>query len=206
MQVWNVLRGARWKCRTQKIAKNWISGHHRTTLSGYIFATEARIDNRKKNLLLCFLHMSPQYGELRPTSGWDRFGCLGDTSKFQRVSRLRSVTARHCSSGRQPNFAALNRGCHLYSAWAAITLGIGPHSNSLFFSSLNVSRRRLDVYHTSTHDVALVRFWMQTCLKCAACCSLKYTTQNVAKTSPSVHHRTTLCSQLRHVLTMGKCC
>jgi len=24
------------------------SGHHRTTLSGYIFATKARIDNRKK--------------------------------------------------------------------------------------------------------------------------------------------------------------
>ena len=27
------------------------SGHHRTTLSGYIFAIKARIDNRKKNLL-----------------------------------------------------------------------------------------------------------------------------------------------------------
>jgi len=27
------------------------SAHHRTTLSGYIFATKARIDNRKKNLL-----------------------------------------------------------------------------------------------------------------------------------------------------------
>jgi len=27
------------------------SGHHRTTLSGYIFATKARIDNRKKNML-----------------------------------------------------------------------------------------------------------------------------------------------------------
>ena len=25
------------------------SGHHRTTLSGHIFATKARIDNRKKN-------------------------------------------------------------------------------------------------------------------------------------------------------------
>ena len=36
--------------------------------------------------------------------------------KFERVSRLGSVTARHSSSGRQPNFAALNRGCHLCSA------------------------------------------------------------------------------------------
>ena len=32
------------------MAKNSPSGHHRTTLSGYIFATKARIDNRKKLL------------------------------------------------------------------------------------------------------------------------------------------------------------
>ena len=45
------------------------SGHHRTTLSGYIFATKARIDNRKKLVKQQYvLHMSPQYGELRPTS------------------------------------------------------------------------------------------------------------------------------------------
>ena len=50
MQVWNVLHAARWKCRNKKIAKNSPSGHHCTTLSGYIFATKACIDNRK-NLL-----------------------------------------------------------------------------------------------------------------------------------------------------------
>jgi len=49
---------------------------------------------------------------------------LGHTSKFQLVSRLGSITERHSSSGRQPNFVALNRGRHLYSA-AAITLGTG---------------------------------------------------------------------------------
>jgi len=37
----NVLQSARWKCRTEK---------NRTNLLGYIFATNARIDNRK-NLL-----------------------------------------------------------------------------------------------------------------------------------------------------------
>ena len=60
----------------------------------------------------------PQYGELRPTSGWYRSGSLGHPCKFQRVSRLGSIrpTARHSSIGRQPNFAALNRGRHLYSA------------------------------------------------------------------------------------------
>jgi len=43
--------------------------------------------------------MSPQYGELRPTSGWDRFGSLGYPCKFQLVSRLGSVTARHLVVG-----------------------------------------------------------------------------------------------------------
>jgi len=31
-----------------KIAKNSPSAHHHTTLSGYIFATKERVDNRKK--------------------------------------------------------------------------------------------------------------------------------------------------------------
>jgi len=35
----------------QKLTKKSPSGHHCTTLSGYIFATKAHIDNRKKNLL-----------------------------------------------------------------------------------------------------------------------------------------------------------
>ena len=50
MHIWNVLHTARWQNRTQKIAKNSPSAHHRTTLSGYIFATKACIDNRKKVL------------------------------------------------------------------------------------------------------------------------------------------------------------
>jgi len=33
----------------KKITKKSPSGHHRTNLSGYIFATKARIDKRKKN-------------------------------------------------------------------------------------------------------------------------------------------------------------
>jgi len=53
---------------------------------------------------------------------------------------------------------------------ATITLGIGPHSSIfmlwfvlssffllLVFSSPNLSGRRLDVYHTLAHGVALVR-------------------------------------------------
>jgi len=46
--VRNVLHASRWKCRTQTIAKKSPSGHHRTTLSGYIFTTKACTNNRKK--------------------------------------------------------------------------------------------------------------------------------------------------------------
>jgi len=43
--------------------------HHRTTLSGCIFAAEACIDNRKKLVKQqCLLHMF-LHGELRPTNG-----------------------------------------------------------------------------------------------------------------------------------------
>jgi len=79
--------------------------------------------------------MSTQCGKLKPTSSWDPFGRLGHPSKFQRVSHLASVTARHSSSERQPNFAAFNRERHLYSAgwpshWALphfVVLSISRH-------------------------------------------------------------------------------
>jgi len=117
MQIWNVLHAARRKFRTQKVAKKSPSGHHRTTLSRYILATKARIDNHKKNLLSSNIppHV-PTIWWTWPTSGWDRSGSLGHPCKFQQVSRLGSVTARHSNSGRQPNFMALNRGRHLYLA------------------------------------------------------------------------------------------
>ena len=46
-----MLLAARCKYGTQKSRQKWPSGHHRTTLSGYIFANTACIDNRKKNFL-----------------------------------------------------------------------------------------------------------------------------------------------------------
>ena len=42
----------------QKIAKNLPSEHHRTTVSGYIFATKARINSRKKT---CQRAISPPH-------------------------------------------------------------------------------------------------------------------------------------------------
>ena len=64
---------------------------------------------------------------------------------------------------RQPHFAALNRRRHLCSTgrpsgWALAHILVLLH---------NLGGRRLDVYHTSTHDVALVRS-KNAGLKCAA--------------------------------------
>jgi len=60
------------------------------------------------------LHISPQYGELRPIYGWDLLASLGHTSKFQRVSRVGFVTAGTSLTGGQPNFARC-----LAVSWAA---------------------------------------------------------------------------------------
>jgi len=111
MQVWNLLHGARCKYRTQKVVKKSPSGHHRATLSGYIFATRARIDNWKKLVMQQYLlQMLPQYGQLWPTSGWDRFQVWGTPANFNRFRVLAaslhgtpvlgvSQTLRHWTEG-----------------------------------------------------------------------------------------------------------
>ena len=79
----------------------------------------------------------------------------------------------------------------------------------LLFSSPILSGRRLDVYHTSTHDVALVRI-SNSGVKCAASGSLKIPD---AKNSPKfkIRHLRTIAQgcraislQLKHVSTIGK--
>jgi len=99
MQVWNVLYAARCKYRTQKSSKICHVG----TIAQKIrhISTIGKKTVKKQYLL----HMSSQYGELRPTSGWDQFGSLEQPSKLQRVSRLGSVTAAASLNGSQPNFA-----------------------------------------------------------------------------------------------------
>jgi len=116
MHVWNALHMARWKCKMQKIAQNSPSGHHRTTCRA-ISSQLRHVSTIGKKFVKqqCLPHTSSQYGELRPTSSWDPLASLGHACKFQRVLCLGSVTAWHSSSGRQPDFAASNRGRHLYS-------------------------------------------------------------------------------------------
>ena len=80
-------------------------------------------------------------------------------------------------------------------------------SSSSFFFSPNLSRRRLDVCHTCTHGVALVRI-QDAGLKRAARGSLK--TQDAKKVAKNRHLgtiaqlRRSISSQLRHISTVGK--
>ena len=117
MQIWNVLHAASWNTGRKSDAKT----RHLGTIVQLCQAISSQLRHvlkiGKKLVKQQYLpHMSLQYGELRPTSGWDPFVSLGHPSKFQRLSRHGSVTARYSSSGRQSNFAALNRGRQLYSA------------------------------------------------------------------------------------------
>jgi len=155
MQVWNVLHEPRSK---------WRKNHHLRTIAQLCRAISWQLRHvstigKKLVKQQYLLHMSAQYGELRPTSRWDPLASLGHPCKFQRLSRLGSVTVRHSSSGHEPNFAALSTGRHIYSAgrpsrWALAHILVLLLSS--FFSSPNLSSRRLDVYHTLAHGVVLV--------------------------------------------------
>jgi len=74
---------------------------------------------------------------------------------------------------------------------------------TVYFVLWLLSRRRLDVYHTSTHDVALVHIY-NACLKCAARGFLKIQDAKnrhlctIAQLCPAIS------SQQRHVSTIGK--
>jgi len=131
----------------QKIAKN----RHLGTIAQICGAISSQLRHvsaiGKKLVKQQYLpHRSSQYRELRPTSGWDRSGSFAHPCKFQLVSRLRSVTARHRSSGRQPNFAALNRGRHLYSPGRPSRWALAHISSSFYFTFLFQKRLKTGIY------------------------------------------------------------
>ena len=91
MQVWSVLHAARWKYRTQK-AKNSPSRHHRTTLSSYIFAAKAHIDNWKtslnRNISSICPHNMVNIGLLAAEIGSGVWGTPGNFKLFRVLAAL----------------------------------------------------------------------------------------------------------------------
>ena len=97
MQVWNLLHAARWKHRMQKSRQKSPSGHHRTTLSDYIFATKTRIDNRKKNLLssnmfITYPNNMVNFGLLATEIGWPVWGTPANFNGFRVLSLVVGVS------------------------------------------------------------------------------------------------------------------
>jgi len=74
-------------------------------------------------------------------------------------------------------------GHYIFALWFLLS--------SFFVSSPNLSGRRVDVCHTSTHDVALVRI-SNVGLKCAARGSLETQHAKMTQKSPSGHQSTSL--------------
>ena len=70
--------------RRKKIAEN-APGHHHTTLSSYIFATKARIDNRKKlvQYLLPMPHNMVKFGPLAAEIGPVVWGAPANFNRFR---------------------------------------------------------------------------------------------------------------------------
>jgi len=75
----------------------------------------------------------------------------------------------------------------------------------LSFSSPNLSGRRLDVYHSSTHGVALVRIY-DAGLKRAASGLLKMQDAKNRHFGATAQICRAVSSQLKHMSTIGKTC
>jgi len=151
MHVWNVLHVARRKYRTQKIAITSPPGHHLTTLSGCIFATKALVDNRKNllisNISSTCIHNMVNFG---PLMAQIRLPVWGTPANFNGFRVLACVTARHSSTGRQPNSAALNRGRHLYSAGRPSRWALATNAQQNFTKWVRL--------HVFLHDYLLIWF------------------------------------------------
>jgi len=80
---------------------------------------------------------------------------------LQRLSRLGSVTARQSSSERQPNFAALNRGRHLYSAGRPSRWAL---AHILVIVTFRVSRRQREMYAYIGHARLYVCLSVSVCV------------------------------------------
>jgi len=118
-------------------AKKSSSSHYRTNLSGYIFATKARIDNWKKNLLS---------GNISPTCPYNmvNFGPLAaDIVSLVWVTPANFNGFRFLAALLHSQTPALNRGRHLYSAGRPSRWALAHISSSTSFITRTVSNMLL---------------------------------------------------------------
>jgi len=124
-----MLHAACWKCRTQKVAKNSPSGHHRTTLSGCIFTTKVDIDNRKKLLNSNISHTLPHnIVNFGPLTAEIRSGFWGTPANFNGFRVLAALLHGTQVVDVSQTCGVEQRAPPIFGR-AAIRLGIGPHSS-----------------------------------------------------------------------------
>ena len=129
--------------------------HHRRTLSGYVFEIKACVDNRKKLVKQQYLiHvMSSQYnGELRPTNWAEICWRVWDTPANFNGFRGTAL------SRRQPNFAALKRGRHLYSTGQPSRWALAHISGIIYFHGFMTGLFLLSI-SVFTARAMLARSW-----------------------------------------------
>jgi len=81
------------------------------------------------------LYMSPQYGELRPTSGWDRFVSLGHHQLISTgFASWQRYCTRHSSRGRQPNCSVQQRAPPILGSISSIIFVRWRH-NSIWYKT-----------------------------------------------------------------------
>jgi len=146
MQVWNVLHAARWNAGPKKLAKN----RHLGTIAQLCWATGMSSQLRhistigkKVDKQQYVLQMSPQYGELRPTSGWDRFTSLGTPANFNGLRVLAALL--HGSQRASTKLCGAEQKAPPMFGRVTITLRIGPHSSFRIYLYSNI---RLQSYWT----------------------------------------------------------
>jgi len=101
----------------QDAKKSPKSRHLCTIIQLWAISSQLRhVSTTGKNLLSTnSLQMSLQYGELRPTSGWDRSGSWGTAANFNGL-RILAALLHGSQVVSVVQTAALNRGRHLCSA------------------------------------------------------------------------------------------
>ena len=158
MQIWNVLRAARWKYRTQKSRQK----SQLATIAQLCRAISSQLRHvstigkkvLSSNMSSICPHNMVNFGPIATETGLPVWAPLQIWMAF--ASWQRYCTAS--SSGRQPNFAALNRGRHLCSAGRPSRWALAHISSSLRISFTDEHSDR--IFWTNRMFLNFSSFWL----------------------------------------------
>jgi len=143
-----------------------LSGHHHTILSGYIFATKARIDNREKNLLSSNISSTCPHNMVNfgPLAAEIVSLVLGTPGIISTDFASWNCTALYTLVVGVSQTAALNRGRHLYSAgrpsrWALANISSFVYLRPLAYFSHDSNTQTVLCY-TALIYIIFKRIWI----------------------------------------------